>query len=85
MSATPRPTEEWGAGDGSGSVDVAATTDPGSVPNVDLVVMFVKRTATATAVDDAAETGLLGGGRTHAPERPRQPGGDRGVRPRRSE
>jgi 2-dehydropantoate 2-reductase len=54
-------TEEWGAGDGSVSVDVAATTDPGSVPDVDLVVVFVKSTATATAVADAAETGLLEG------------------------
>jgi 2-dehydropantoate 2-reductase len=71
-------TDEWGAGDGSVSVDVAATTDPGSVPDVDLVVVFVTSTVTATAVADATETGLLGGrGRPHAPQRPRQPGDDR--------
>jgi len=55
-SATPRPTEEWGAGDGSGSVDVAAITDTGSVPDVDLVIAFDTSTATATAVADAAES-----------------------------
>lgn len=37
-----------------------ATPDPGSVPTVDLVVVFVTRTATATAVADAAETGVFG-------------------------
>jgi ketopantoate reductase len=47
-------TEDWGAGDGSMSVDVAAATDPGYVPDVDLVVVFVTSTATATAVADAA-------------------------------
>lgn len=45
--------------DGAETVDVGATTDPGSVGPVDLVVLFVKSTATATAMADVDGTDLL--------------------------
>jgi 2-dehydropantoate 2-reductase len=47
--------------DGVDGVDVAATTDPDAVGPVDLVVVFVKSTATETAMADAEEAGLLEG------------------------
>ena len=45
-------------GDGVETVGVEATTDPESVGPVELVVVFVKSTATATAMADADEAGL---------------------------
>jgi 2-dehydropantoate 2-reductase len=54
-------TDDWGAAHGPVSVDVPATTDPGSVGDVDLVVVFVKSTATVEAMADADEAGLLDG------------------------
>lgn len=41
------------------TIDVAATTNPESIESVELVLLFVKSTATETAMADAAETGLL--------------------------
>jgi 2-dehydropantoate 2-reductase len=45
--------------DGEETVEVAATTDPGSVGPVDLVVVFVKGTATRTAMAEATEPTLI--------------------------